>query len=265
MSIQATVYGLSYQRLILQHLPRHLLHLVPDFDPVDSPPHYAVLKMSGKNLQGFEQPLDIQISIDGFDLLLPQNLSSGPGNGLDPIPFQQDAAADAAVEKLQTGLTSHNPPPVPLAARMQLSRANLTPLPGPNTRHFERYYPELPDSQGFCADKPSINNPKTTRVEAVTWSQSLSSPLTLTLHHLNGTGTDIPLTIIPAPNENRVALKIVNQVAEALYDSNPAHNNSHLPAYRWFYSLSQASTCRAHYYPIGPAGGNRCPQKLYTE
>lgn len=220
------------------------------------PPHYAVLKVSGKNVRGIDFPIDLQIPIDGFDLELPQNVFGGAGTGLDPSGFRQDSG-DAAAEKLATGVLDSTPS-VLLAARIKLPRTDLKTYQG--SILFKKVYPLPPDKDGIC-DEPSNVTGDATRVESVSWSPQLSEDLKLTIHRFGQAG--FTLVLGPAASETTFKVQIVNQMADSLYDDQ--YEAAHWPAYRWYYNISSVKTCKDHYYPQGPAGGNRCPQKLYSE
>jgi hypothetical protein len=256
--------------------------LLPKADPACQPPpyadisdsnvyprHYAVLKVPRKNVQNPTLPNDLyQIPLDGYDLVL-EGVTAGTGSVLDATNFHQllsDGVRDATVDKLKAGMLSV-PPAEPnlLAARMILPSTGFVAQVG--TRRFQISDPKLPPMSTTCDNttpNPNPNpNPLATRVESVTWtSSSLSTPVTLTLRPFNG--TESSLVLVPALGEREFEIKIVNQVANTFID--PDHMGAHWAAYRWFYNLSNSGTdCTKHYYPNGTLGGNRCPQKLYTE
>lgn len=253
--------------------------LLPKADPAFQPPpfadtsnsndyprHYAVLMVPRKNVRDPKLPHDLyQIPIDGYDIELP--VSAGTGPGLDSTQFHQtasDGVTDATVDELKAGMLDASPAqPNLLAARMKLPKTGFLAQVG-GVYDFQISYPGQQGSGGFC-NNPSVpnSNPIKKRVESVTWtSSSLSATVTLTLRPFSGAPTTLVLE--PASGENTVEIKVVNQVARAFMD--PNHSGGHWVAYRWFYNLSSSGTdCTKHYYPRGVFGGNRCPQKLYTE
>jgi hypothetical protein len=232
-------------------------------DPSYYPDHYAVLEVNGANVKGFGVPIEIQIPIDGYEIKLPQGMVGGTGNGLtgQEFKFVPDPMY-ATSEKLNQAVLA-TPAPDVLSARMQLPLTDLVAMQGLDP--FENVHPSLSGKTCREPDQVPHTNP---RVESVVWTRkNLSGDFVLTFQPLDGSASTGGLTLVPVPASGplKVTVSILNQVSDALYD--PSILAKHWAAYRWFYNLSDPpirADCSKHYYPQGPAGGNRCPQKLYN-
>lgn len=249
--------------------------LLPNADPDRQPPpgadatdpahyvrHHAVLKVSGKNVKGFEQAANLLIPIDGYDIKITSTLPTGTVTGvLDTTTFNQ---ASNSVDKIRAAILSPTPADPRLAARMMVPATNLEAHP--STPKFKDVNPGSPNAAGHCPEK-TANIRDEQRIEWVTWTPTLTDDLVLTLSSLKPSDPDHPtfqLTLHPEAPGKDFEIKIVNQVSESLL--NPGHHPAHWAAYRWFYNLSNSGAdCTKHYYPDGPLGGDRCPQKLYQE
>jgi hypothetical protein len=236
------------------------------FDPNkldDYPQHYAFLKVDGANVKDFEVPGDVHIPIDGKAIEI--SVGSGTGSsGIPPDKFRQPQS-DPVDQLDSAALTS---PHKYLAARVKLPLIDVNDwvideTEDNQTPKFVNVTPT--QATGYCK-APAFTNPTEPRVQAVTWQmKNLTGDVTLNLSTLSGVAVP-PLVLTPTNGQNTIQVWIVNKEWQALYD--PSYVAHHWPAYRWFYNLSNASVqsdCTKHYYPQGQLGGNRCPQKLYSE
>jgi hypothetical protein len=260
--------------------------LLPKAKPSDSPPvlppstqadpdyyptHFAVLIISGMNLRGFDQPVTLKIPIDGYDLQLPTGLAA-TGN-LDGTKFMQDPS-DSAVDKLNPDMIAEpmgSEARQYLTTRMKLPLGNFTFGP-PNGQFFRTVPIKNAPNHTICfeSEDTGSDDEVASRAESVTWtSPNLNTDidLSLILDPTQSSPTAAKLTLHPAAGENLVAITVANKVAGAVLDDH--HEAEHWPAYRWFYNLSTVAVrtgdCTKHYYPQGTHGGNRCPQKLFTD
>lgn len=249
--------------------------MLPNADPAKQPPpyadasdpahyarHYAMLKVFGKNVKGFDQPINLQIPIDGYDIKITSTLPAGTVNHvLDATRFYQTNPKNSVDQVIATMLKP-TPADPRLAARMLIPATDLTAY---EDGDFGETMPG-PKKEDVCPETTAGSRGKK-RVEWVEWSPTLTDDLTLTLSPLvlnDPKHPEFELILHPeAPGKN-FNVEIVNQVAESIM--NPDYQPAHWAAYRWFYNLSNSGTdCTLHYYPDGPGGGNRCPQKLYWE
>lgn len=228
----------------------------------DYPPHYAYLRVAGKNVKSFTAPEVLLVPLRGYDLQLPEAMF-GRGEGLTPAEFYQPTQNGQAVaaDKLGPGWLSGNPPPG-LAARMRLPRLGLQ-LVMESTKQFGWVWPHAPLAGNCAANHEGPNDPPKSLPEGVEWTTTLKEDLVLRLRSFGNPSEDVELTIGPARGEQAVDLEVVNQVIEALQGNEV--EEIHFEAYRWFYNLSaEAADCGQHYYPVlVDAGGKRCPPKLF--
>lgn len=238
----------------------------PKYDytkPIDYPEHYAVLKVNGKNIKGFGIPIDIQIPINDKEIEVA--VGGGTGYGVPFDPFRQ--IPNDPVDKLDaTVLTTPHPK---LTARVKLP---LLPdekdwlieeeeVQGGGVHDFVNVKPKKVTD--FCKEPDEREDIVDPRVQAVTWQKrELTGEVTLYLRTLDGSDL-FPLVLTQHGEEPTIQVWIFNKEGRGLQD--PKYVSHHWPAYRWFYNLSVESDCTEHYYPQGDAGGNRCPQKLYSE
>lgn len=225
------------------------------------PEHYAFLKVNGENIQDYEIAGEIYIPIAGKEIWITDQQSTG--SGIPPGQFEQP---NTDVDRLNPDVLTKNHPN--LTTRVRLPRIDdwiidVHEYQSTSIKKFVTVKPELDGS--YCKAPPFVptGNGKP-RVQAVTWQKhNLTDEIKLTIRTLGGFELK-PLVLVPVTGQNTIQISIVNKMWQALYD--PDHPANHWPSYRWFYNLSaDPKTCIDHYYPQGDAGGNRCPQKLYSE
>jgi hypothetical protein len=227
---------------------------------MEFPEHYAFLKVNGMNVEGLNVATDILIPIDGKEIQVSDDFTTG--SGIPQDPFKQKAADSR--DKLDPSVLTAKVNPQ-LAARIKLPLINAgdwkieTNEPDGSVPDFANFDP-VP-SGNFCIDGfKTVEDP---RVQAVTWSKKVPGAVTLKIQSIGG--TSLPKLVLVSAGGQDVQISIVNKEWQALY--NQSYVGHHSPAYRWFYNLSDASVksdCTKHYYPRADAGGNRCPQKLYN-
>lgn len=255
-------------------LPKaHTTLLPPGVDSNDIdlyPEHYAVLKINGANIKNFNIPGKIHIPIEDYEIDLPF-VFTATGSGIPVAPFAQLSGEPA--DKLNLSVINGPNPPMELSARIKLpflssptdwiidTRGSNGSIP-----YFLRAVPMPKNANGFCKDTIATGTATVPRVEAVTWKKAgLTGDLLLKLHSLRTQDPDLPLTLTPLPGQTTISIWILNKEGASLYDD--SYDDEHFAPYRWFYGLSDPAArnnCDNHYYPQMGAGGNRCPEKLYT-
>jgi hypothetical protein len=231
------------------------------------PEHYAILKVNGANVKGFGIPIDLQIPIDDKEIQVSDDF--GGRYGIPSNPFRQNPMKPE-VDQLEPAVLTSNYPNLAARVKLPLMTAEADWIieesenPNEAPHDFVDVYPKTKNDKNFCddADIKPVTEP---RVQAVTWQRkNLTGEVVLKLRTLDG--KDLPPLELQANGQGTVQVWILNQDTSSLH--NPTYRPLHWQAYRWFYNLSKTSyqsDCAKHYYPQGETGGNRCPQKLYSE
>lgn len=246
-------------------LPKARPNTMPSgFDPKklsDYPEHHAFLKVNGANIKNFGIPGEILIPIEGKAIQITEQF--GEGSGIPSANFRQ---ATSSADKLDPSVLNSDYSKLAARVKLPLIKESDWLIDETENSQTPKFVNVNPVKENNYCKAPDFKNPTEPRVQAVTWQmRSLTGEATLKFSTLGGDALP-PLVLVPVDNQSTIEVWIVNKVGHAI--TNPKHAGHHSPAYRWFYNLSVAnvqSDCTQHYYPQGSLGGNRCPQKLYTE
>jgi hypothetical protein len=249
-------------------LPKARQDILPaGYDPKKSddypPEHYAYLKINGVNVKGFGIPVELQIPIDGIEIQVSEDF--GGSMGIPPDKFRQ-TPSDPNVDKLDSKVLDSDYPK--LAARVKLpfliKQDDWVLEEAEDDGDVHDFVNVYPEKDGNFCKEPDDTDVTEPRVQAVTWQRKeLTGEVTLKFRTLGGTDLT-SLVLVQYDNKDTIQVRIHNKDAMSLHQA--GYEPIHWPAYRWFYNLSVSqSDCTKHYYPQGETGGNRCPQKLYSE